>query len=228
VIDYLDTLQQSGVEKSRVQKKILCIIEGDLEFRYIVKIFKLFGYVKECYSLSEEFIKIAWGNNTTPNQNIVNTKCTFKGGGSVKGRKVPYPALDAFEMYADDLSVFESIIVFFDEDKDKLINHEVEKYFEKVFKNLALDNALVVSVPCFESTLVDFCICGACRERIDTIDDEKYPCDKYKNNFSKLECFEGVKHLIVNLDNQKINDLSTTLSKLNPVNNIIQNYMSKI
>jgi len=225
VIAYLDKLQQSGVEGSTVQKKILCIIEGDLEFRYIVKIFKLLGYEKECYSLSEEFVKIAWGNNSTPNQNIVDKNCKFKGGGSVKGRKVPYPALDAYEMYADDLSIFDSVIVFFDEDKDRLIEHEVENYFKEVFETLKLDNALVVSVPCFESTLIDFCICGKCRTDIEEFEDKKYPCDKYKNNFSKLACFEGSKNLIVNLNQAKIDDLKT--SKLISVNQIIQNYMSK-
>ena len=224
MLNYLDKLQQSGVEKSTVQKKILCIIEGDLEFRYIVKIFKLFGSKKECYALSEAFIKVAWGNNNVPNQNIVNTKCKFKGGGSVKGRKVPYPALDAFEMYADDLSIFESIIVFFDEDKDRLINNEVENYFKEAFENLELDNALLVSIPCFESTLIDFCTCGECRKTIDTIEDEKYPCSKYKNNFSKLKCFEGTKNLIVNLNQDKIDNLNA--SKLIQVNQIIQNYMS--
>jgi len=226
MLSYLDKLQQAGVEESTIQKKILCIIEGDLEFRYIVKIFKLFGSEKECYSLSEEFIKVAWGNHGVPNQNIVNIKCQFKGGGSLKGRKVPYPALDAFEMYADDLSIFESVIVFFDEDKDRLINHEVENYFKEAFENLELNNVLLVSVPCFESTLIDFCICGECRKTIDTINNGKYPCDKYKNNFSKLECFEGMQNLIVNLNQEKIDNLKS--SKLISVNKIIQNYMGKL
>ncbi len=225
MLDYLDKLQQPVEEERTVQKKILCIIEGDLEFRYIVKVFKLFGSNKECYALSEDFIKVAWGNSNVPNQNIVNKKCQFKGGSSIKGRKVPYPALDAFEMYADDLTIFDSIIVFFDEDKDRLINHKVENYFKEAFKKLELDNALVVSVPCFESTLIDFCSCGKCRKTIESIEDKKYPCDKYKNNFSKLECFKGAKNLITKLNQNKIENLNA--SKLMEVNKIIQNYMSK-
>jgi len=223
MLEYLDKLQQSTVEESSIPKKILCIIEGDLEFRYIVKIFKLFGYEKGCYPLSEEFIKIAWGNNSVPNQNIVNQKCQFKGGSSVKGRSVPYPALDAFEMYADDLTIFDSIIVFFDEDKDRLINHEVENYFKEVFKTLDLENVLMVSTPCFESTLIDFCSCGNCRIEVEKVEDEKYPCDKYKNNFSKLACFKGTKNLIVNLNQERLNGLKN--EKLIKVNRIIQNYM---
>jgi len=223
MIDVLKQLQPNVAEEISIQKKILCIIEGDLEFRYLTKIFKLFGYTKDCYSLSNEFIKIAWGDKFPKHQNIVNEKCKFKGGSSVKGRRVPFPALDAFELYRHDLGIFDSVIVFFDGDKDR--NSEVEEYFKEAFENLVIDNVLLVSIPCFESTLIDFCICGKCREEINTIADGKYPCDKYKQNFSKLECFGGTKHLIKNLNNKKINHLNTINSKLNDVNKIIQNFM---
>ena len=222
MIDVLKQLQPHVPKESSVQKKILCIIEGDLELRYIAKIFNLFGYTKGCYLLSNELIKIAWGDTLPRNINIVNEKCKFQGG-SLKGRRVPFPAVDAFELYNRDLSIFDSVIVLFDGDKDK--DNEVEEYFKEAFKNLKLENALLVSVPCFESTLIDFCSCGKCRDEINDIKEGKYPCDKYKNNFSKLECFEGVKNLIVNLNQNKIENLNS--SKLIEVNQIIQNYMSK-
>ena len=221
MIDVLKQLQPHVTKESFVQKKILCIIEGDLEFRYIAKIFNIFGYTKGCYLLSNELIKVAWGDALPRHINIVNEKCKFQGG-SLKGRRVPFPAIDAFELYSRDLTIFNSVIVLFDGDKDK--ESKVENYFKEVFKNLELDSALVVSVPCFESTLIDFCSCGKCRKTIDTIKDEKYPCDKYKHNFSKLECFEGAKNLIKNLNRDKIDNLNS--SKLIEVNQIIQNYMS--
>lgn len=225
MIDVLKQLQPNVAEETLIQKKILCIIEGDLEFRYISKIFNLFGYKKGCYPLSAELVKVAWGDRLPKNINIVNEKCEFQGG-SLKGRKVPFPAIDAFELYSRDLAIFDSVIVFFDGDKDK--NNEVEEYFKEEFKDLGIDNSLLVSMPCFESTLIDFCICGKCREGINNIADGRYPCDKYKKNFSKLECFKGIKHLIVNLDNEKLDALATINSKLNPINNIIQNYMAKL
>ena len=221
MIDVLKQLQPKVAEESAIQKKILCIIEGDLEFRYLAKIFKLFGYTEDCYSLSNEFVKIAWGDRLPKNMNIVNEQCQFQGG-SLKGRAVPFPAIDAFELYSRDLGIFDSVIVFFDGDKDT--NNEVEEYFKEVFENLVIDNVLLVSIPCFESTLMDFCICGKCREKINTMADGRYSCDKYKNNFSKLECFEGIKHLIVHLNHDRIENLKS--SKLILVNNIIQNYMS--
>jgi len=204
------------------QKKILCIIEGDLEFRYISKIFKLFGYEKSCYKLSEELIKIAWGKNS-PFQNIVNRDCLFQGG-SLRGSKVPLPAISAFEIFKRDLSIFDSVFVFFDRDKDK--NQDVEDYFIEKFRFLEIHNCLLVSTPCFESSLVDFCSCGNCRKQINDITDERFPCDKYKNNFSKLACFSGSKHLISNLTNSNITDLQS-MSKLNCVNHRIKSFMLK-
>jgi len=204
------------------RNRILCIIEGDLELRYIVKIFDLFGYKKGCYNLTEELIRVAWGDKFLPFQNIVNSKCKFQGG-SLKGRKVPIPARDAFEMYRNKMSYFDSVIVFFDGDKDK--DNEVENYFKEQFKNLDIKNTLLVSVPCFESSLIDFCCCGSCRETMNSKEEGKYLCDKYKKSFSSLDCFNGAKDLIVNLNQEKLARLKENYSKLSETNNLIQNFM---
>ena len=218
----IDILERSKPNRPKIDynssKKILCIIEGDLEFRYISKIFQLYGYNQGCYKLSQNLIKIAWGIPLNKNINIVNSRCNFQGG-SRKNAKVPFPAIQAFKLFNRDLTIFDSIIVFFDGDKDK--NREVENYFIKEFQNLEIENSLLVSMPCFESSLIDFCSCGNCRESIQNIEDGKYPCDKYKNNFSKLDCFNGSKHLIVNLKDF-IDNL--TNSKLIQVNNIIDKF----
>ncbi len=222
MLPYLESLKPNGIEKSFIQKKILCIIEGDLEFRYISKIFKLFGYTKGCYPLSEEFIKIAWGIPNSKEANIVNYKCNFQGG-SRKSAKVPFPAIQAFELFNRDLIIFDSIVVFFDGDKDK--NNEVENYFLEAFESLALPNTLLVSNPCFESSLINFCSCGNCREDMDSMEALKYPCDKYKDNFSSLECFNGAKHLISILTKDNLKILQINNSDLDNTTQIIQNFM---
>jgi len=206
---------------SSFQKRILCIIEGDLEFRYITSIFKLYGYSKGCYELSEELIKVAWGKNI-PTINIVDENCLFQGG-SHKDSKAPFPAINAFEIFERDLSIFDSVFVFFDADLDK--DKEVENYFTTKFSSLAMPHCLLVSEPCFESTLIDFCSCGSCRSNINSIDNTRYPCDKYKDNFSKLKCFSGSKHLITGLKNKQIIDLKAKVSELNCVNEIIEEFM---
>jgi len=208
--------------KEVIKNRILCIIEGDLELRYIVKVFDLFGYKKGCYQLTEELIRVAWGDKFLPFQNIVQSNCKFQGG-SLKGRKVPIPARDAFEMYRNKMSYFDSVIVFFDGDKDK--NNEIENYFKEQFKNLEIQNTLLLSMPCFESTLIDFCCCGSCREDIDNKEDGKYPCDKYKKSFSSLDCFKGAKDLIVNLNQEKLTTLKENGSRLIQTNSLIQNFM---
>ena len=211
--------------KKVIKNRILCIIEGDLELRYIVKVFDLFGYKEGCYNLTEELIRVAWGDKFLPFQNIVQSNCKFQGG-SLKGRKVPIPARDAFEMYRNKMSYFDSVIVLFDGDKDK--NYEVENYFKEQFKNLEIKNTLLVSIPCFESSLIDFCYCGNCREIINNIKDGKYPCDKYKKSFSSLNCFRGAKDLIVHLNQEKIDILNKTSSKLTQTNTLIQNFMRQL
>jgi len=210
--------------ESHFQKKILCIIEGDLEFRYISRIFKLFGYEKGCYRLSEELIKIAWGKSS-PSGNIVNKKCLFQGG-SLEGSKVPLPAISAFEIFERDLSIFDSVFVFFDSDKDT--NQNVKNYFIEKFSSLEIKHCLLVSTPCFESTLIDFCSCGNCREQINTLIDTQYPCQKYKNNFSQLGCFSGSKHLLLHLTMENILHLQSKDSQLNCVNHNVKRFLKNI
>ena len=210
------------------QKRILCIIEGEFELKYIVKIFQLNGYSHDCLQLTEDVIKVAWCDNLPKHMNIVTKvkgTCKFNGGGSCKGSPVPTPAIKAFEMYNQNLSIFDSVFVFFDSDLDE--EQEVENYFKEKLSILEIDNCLLVSAPCFESSLVDFCSCGKCREQINGIADEKFPCDKYKNNFSKLACFSGSKHLVSTLTNKDILNLQSKISELNCVNNCIENFMLK-
>ena len=223
MVEFLEKLKPKVENGNSLNKKILCIIEGNIELRYIVKVFKLFGYEKDCHTLSSELIKVAWGKNLPIHKNIVNENCKFQGG-SLKDRKVPFPAIDAFELYSKDLSIFDSVIVFFDGDKD--IENKVEKYFNEELKKFEIKHCLLVSIPCFESTLIDFCVCGKCRAKINSIEEEKYPCDKYKNNFSKLGCFSGVKHLIANLEIDSIKSLES--SNLTSANELIENFMAKL
>ena len=215
-------------EVNSAQKRVLCIIEGSLELQYIVKVFQLLGYEKDCFELSEEFIRVAWGKKLAKNQNIVSkTKkgCTFEGG-SHKNSKVPFPAISAFELYGRDISFFDSVIVFFDSDKD--INTEVQNYFEKKFIDLEIKNILLVSTPCFENTLIDFCSCGNCRKVISSLVDKKEECLEYKDGLATLKCFEDFKTgkgIVANLKTDNIENLEN--SQLFKVNQIINNFMSQ-
>jgi len=236
MIDYLKKLITFDASKKPVvPKKILCIIEGKLELDYIMKIFQLFGYTKACYDLTEQFIKVAWGNHVPLTVNIVDKKCEFQGG-SLKNNKTPQPAIQTFELFKDSLNLFDSIIVLFDGDEDK--NNEVEKYFIEQFKGeLPIKNYLLVSKPCFESTLIDFCRCNSCRKDIENMEDARRPCDKYKNKFSSLKCFSKftndeykdkkvtAKGLVTYLDMSNIKYLETKDSKLNTVNLFISEFM---
>ncbi|RLA79821.1 MAG: hypothetical protein DRG78_12140 [Epsilonproteobacteria bacterium] len=224
-------LPNRPVVKSAIKKKILCIIEGDTEFRYITKIFKLFGYINtshnhDCFNLSENYIRIAWGNKFAPNINIVqetNKGCKFEGGNSGKDI-LPFQSISAYEMYKSDLSIFNSIIVIFDKDKDK--DDQVQQYFQEALKKITIENLLLVSNPCFESTLIDYCICKECKSIIEKIDKSKEPCDKYKNNIRDLNClqkYETANGLIANLQNDNLNILSKEVSVLNNMNKIIYN-----
>ena len=218
------------------KKKILCIIEGDTEFRYITKLFKLSGYVnssnnKDCFNLSENHIKIAWGKNFTPNINIVKeTKkgCTFEGGNSGK-ETLPFQSVSAFEMFKDDLSIFDSILVVFDGDKDT--NNEVAKYFEVELPKIDIDNLLIISDPCFESTLIDYCTCDECKDKMAEIANSNPPCKKYKENIKNLPCFqksETANGFIANLTQENFTTLKDKESTLNVMNNLISNYMVNI
>jgi len=235
MVNYLEKLITSDASKKPVvPQKILCIIEGELELKYSVKIFQLFGYTKDCYALTEQFIKVSWGNHFPLNFNIVNKKCKFQGG-SLKNHNTPKPAIQAFELFKDSLNLFDSIIVLFDGDEDK--NNEVEEYFIEQFKKLRIKNYLLVSKPCFESTLIDFCSCNNCRKDIENMENARRPCDKYKNNFSSLNCFSKftneeykdkkvtAKGLVAYLDMSNIKSLETKDSKLNTVNLFISEFM---
>lgn len=216
-------------ENSKTKKRILCIIEGNLELEYIVKIFKLFGYAGNCFELTEEHIRVAWGKKLAKHQNIVQETrkgCYFEGG-SHKGSKVPFPAISAFELYNRDIAFFDSVIVFFDSDKD--VENEVQNYFKNKFGNLAIQNVLLVSTPCFESTLIDFCFCGNCRDVINQVAEGKEACSKYKDSLASLECFKDFKTGKGIVANLKITDRDTLKNvELIQVNKLIQNYMSKI
>jgi len=228
MLTHLEALKPNRPKgQNEVEKRVLCIIEGSLELQYIVKIFQLMGYKKDCFELSEEFIRVAWGKKLAKNTNIVSkTKkgCTFEGG-SHKNSKVPFPAITAFELYGRDISFFDSVIVFFDADKD--INDEVQNYFEEKFLTLEIENVLLVSQPCFESTLIDFCSCGECREIISNIQNTIEECSKYKDGLSNLKCFEKFKTgkgIVSNLQMDNISNLRNP--KLTQVNKLIQNLMS--
>jgi hypothetical protein len=79
-----------------------------LELKYSVKIFQQFGYTKDCYDLTEQFIKLAWGNHFPLNFNIVNKKCKFQGG-SLKNHNTPKPAIQAFELFKESLTFLSSL-----------------------------------------------------------------------------------------------------------------------
>ena len=216
-------------ELNEAKKRILCIIEGNLELEYIVKVFKLFDYSGDCFELTENHIRVAWGKKLAKHQNIVQkTKkgCTFEGG-SHKRSIVPFPAISAFELYNRDIGFFDSVLVFFDSDKD--VDNEVQNYFKNKFKDLEIQNVLLVSMPCFESTLIDFCFCGNCREVINQLAEGKEDCSKYKDGLASLECFKELrtgKGIVANLEKTNIENLGN--SKLISVNKIIQNYMGKL
>ncbi|MEA2018963.1 MAG: hypothetical protein U9N59_11000 [Campylobacterota bacterium] len=211
----VEFLNQFKPELSKVishsNKKILCILEGKEELKYIYNTFKLYDYSNGCDTLAKELIKVSWGRD---NQIVKN--CNFNGGGCYKGIPVPVPAIESYEFEKDNFWLYDNIIVMFDSDKDD--ESKVEKYF-----NTQIEDKLFIlaSEPCFESTLIDYCKCGNCRDDIEKLNEEKYPCDKYKNNFSSLHCFDGVGHLLVHLEDYTLQ----SVSKLKTINNIVKNKM---
>lgn len=197
-------------------KKILCIVEGKEELKYIYNLFKLNGAKEQCDELSKNKIKVSWGRDI-----IVVNKCNFKGGGCYKDIPVPVPAQESLEFEKDNLWLYDSIIVMFDGDKDN--NNKVNNYFLK--KQESLGNLiLLVSQPCFESTLIDYCLCEKCRTDVNSMKNGKYPCDKYKNNFSSLNCFKGIGHLIANLDKYPSPDNEILVR----INDNIKTYMKEV
>jgi hypothetical protein len=187
-----EVLQKFKPEAKGVKNNnILCIVEGKTELKYILSIFR--KYIKiRCKELVENFVIVRWGKAIPKIQNY----CEFQGG-SKKGSPTPLPALEAFEFEKDNLDNYFAIIIMFDSDKDD--DRRVEKILAKLLKQIDVQYVLLVSNPCFESTLIDYCKCGNCRNIIDSMPNGNYPCDKYKNNFSKLPCFCGVDNLIENI-----------------------------
>lgn len=194
MIDFLSQFKPELTEEPTFKdKKILCILEGKEELKYIYNIFKLNGYNGSCDLLAQSKIKVSWGKYET-----VVTNCNFKGGGCCKGVPVPVPAMESLEFEKNNLCSYDNIFVMFDSDKDS--KNKVKNYFNTQKKDIN-NLVLLASDPCFESTLIDYCYCGKCREKINKTKEEKYPCGKYKKSFSSLNCFDGVSHLIVNLEN---------------------------
>jgi hypothetical protein len=194
--------------------KVLCIIEGQTELQYLLQVFRKYIEIR-CDEFIDEFVVVRWGKLIP----TIKGYCKFQGGAQ-KDIKMPFPALEAFEFEREYLENYFAIIVMFDGDKDK--NREVEKIFLEKLKSIKVKNILLVSNPCFESSLIDYCKCGECRDKINSFEETKYPCDKYKNNFSKLNCFKGVNNLIEN-----IKDYSTQNEKLLKIETILNN-LSKI
>lgn len=232
----LKTYKEEETVSTTISKKLLCIIEGKRELKYITRIFTIFKSMQSCYDLTNTKIKIAWGNRFPMHINLVDESCNFQGG-SLKNSPVPTPAIEAFEMYKTNLSFYDGIIVIFDGDKDK--NNIVRNYFNAQFSYIGIEMCLVISDPCFESTLIDYCSCGNCKSTMLSLPNEAFPCDKYKNNFSSLNCFLNFtnsnctnqkitsKGLITFLDMSNIINLKSNVSQLNPLNKLIENFISK-
>jgi len=210
MIDVLDKFKP----KSNKTNNILCIIEGQTELKYILYIFRKYIEIR-CKELIDEFVIVRWGKGITKVKNY----CEFDGG-SQKDSPVPFPVLEAFEFERDNLENYFAIIIMFDSDEDK--NQIVEKTLIQKLKNINTKHILLVSRPCFESTLLDYCQCKECRNEIEKYPQTKKPCEKYKNNFSKLNCFNGVDDLIVN-----ISDYKTTNQTLLEIDDIIFRVVEK-
>ena len=234
MIGFLEKFKTFNVEKESKKKynRILCIIEGETELKYIGKVFEIYGFQGTCSELSETYVKVAWGNKMPINVNIVDADCHFPGGGSIKGQPVPTPAISAFELFREGNTIptFDSVIIIFDSDKDK--KNYVENYLKKELTEFNTENLLLISNPCFESTLVDFCKCGTCRDVINSIKSNgKPPCEKYKKKFSGLPCFSSFSNSKYRNKRVKAeglisclieDDLINLKSELNDLNSIIK------
>lgn len=244
MIKYLEDLIPNRAVKTKKTSlnKILCIVEGKEELKYIVRVFELSNYINKsiwsnCQDITTNYIKVTWGETLPPNINLViDDKCTFPGGGSVKGVPVPKPAMKSFELYRDSLELFSAVIVMFDKDKDK--DDEVLTYFNDNLKKISNKYCLIVSAPCFESKLIDFCKCGNCQNEVQSFQDGKYPCDKYKDNFSSLSCFKDFSNtsctnekvstngLIKYLDADNLKHIDDQQSDLACITSIINSFLS--
>jgi hypothetical protein len=190
-----------------IYKKMLCIVEGQTELKYIYNLFRSFGFDGRCKELLSKHIKVSWGKT----QVTVKNYCNFQGG-SQDGSVVPRPAQEAFEFEKDNIELYSDIVVLFDSDKDK--NEEVKNYFLDELNKIDTKSFLLSSKPCFEGSLIDYCRCGQCKIDIEKLDEENRPCDRYKNNFSKLNCFNGVGALIDSISKDDTKYLAQNHSQL--------------
>ncbi|MFY9103646.1 hypothetical protein OZY38_00155 [Aliarcobacter cryaerophilus] len=222
-IDILKSLQTSAESDGKINK-ILCILEGKLELNLIFNLYRLLGYQKCCDELSKEKINVGWGKDI-----IIVSKCNFPGGNRPK-LKTPKGAIEAFNFYKNKINKYQAVVVVFDGDLDD--NSEVESFFKQELPSLSIDQLLIVSQPCFEKTLIDFCTCGNCLSQAISLPDIKQSkCKKYKKGFNVLTCFKKFTNsnvtnqrlnsnsLVKNLDPSNISSLSldSPLSKLNSI-----------
>ncbi len=223
-INILKSLQTSVESDSKINK-ILCILEGKLELNLIFNLYKLLGYQECCDELSKEKINVGWGKDI-----IIVSNCNFKGGNRPK-LKTPKGAIEAFNLYKSKINKYQAVVVVFDGDLDD--NSEVENFFKSELPSLSIDKLLIVSQPCFEKTLIDFCKCGNCLSTVIALPDIKNSkCRKYKNSFPTLNCFKKFTNtkvqnmkvdsdlLVENLDSSNISSLSS-VSLLFELNRII-------
>ncbi|MCT7573944.1 hypothetical protein N5U00_01270 [Aliarcobacter butzleri] len=222
-INILKSLQTSIESESKINK-ILCILEGKLELNLIFNLYKILGYDKCCDELSKEKINVGWGKEIT-----IVSNCNFQGGNQPK-LKTPKPAIEAFNLYKSKINKYQAVVVVFDGDLDD--DSDVENFFKSELPSLSIDNLLIVSKPCFEKTLIDFCKCGNCLSKVISLPDIKNSkCRKYKENFPTLNCFKKFTNgkvqdmevdsdlLVENLDSSNISSLSSgsPLFKLNSI-----------
>lgn len=205
--------------------KVLCILEGKLELNIIFRIYNLLGLSECCDKLALEKIKVIWGKG-----NQVVSNCNFNGGHQ-SGSPTPLPAKEAFNLYKTKIDSFNGILTIFDGDVDT--NSEIEIFFNNEYSNINVKKYLLVSQPCFEKTLIDFCSCGQCLTiALALPENPASKCQKYKTNFPQLPCFKSFTNsnyrrrqvssdiLVDKLDMNNLSNLSTT-SKITELKDFI-------
>ena len=164
--------------------KLLCILEGNLELKIIFQIYNLLGLSESCNELVSKKIKVIWGKDKQ-----VVSNCKFNGGHQ-RGSPSPLPAKEAFKLYKNKINSFNGVLTIFDGDVDT--NSEIETFFKEEYRGINVKKYLLVSQPCFEKTLIDFCSCGQCLSiAVNLPENPVSKCQKYKTNFPKLPCFKS-------------------------------------
>lgn len=218
----------SNIPKAKTDK-ILCILEGKLELNMVFKIFNLLGYCSSCDDLALNKIKVVWGK-----EDKIIKDCNFNGGNQ-KASPSPKPAQEGYNLYKNKINIFKGILVIFDGDVDT--NSEIETFFNNEYNTINVKKYLLVSQPCFEKTLIDFCTCGACLTIASNLsENQTSKCKKYKANFTQLPCFKSFTNsnyknrqvnpeiLVENLDIKNLLDLSTT-SKITELKDFINSVL---